>query len=876
MTSRLTRIVLWIASRVVPRLQRERWCEEWRSELGALAHARAQGRRDVPGPLRFVLGAIPHAIWLRIDGWQVHELGRDVRMAARALITSPGFSLAVILTLALGIGANGSMFSLVNTLALRAPPGIAEPSGLVQIGRSSVEADDWNAFSWRNLQWLRDEAPSFETVEGWSLAQFAVGEVPETDYVFGHFVTGGWFDMLRTRPHAGRLIDSNDDLRPGAHPVVVLGHGFWVNRFGADPAVVGETMTLDGARYEVIGIAPPGYVGLHSTGFAPQLFVPAMMNPGYQGSLPFDSWRWSWVNTVGRLRPDVDAGQAGAGLDALSQRMREAHPDNAEVAIRQVAGVGLDPVTRDKTTDIAKMLVLLVAMVGVLTCTNVANLFVARAAGRETEEGIRLALGAPRARLVRRLFAESTLLSVAATAVAIPALIGAASLLPRWLPLDIIGSLEPDGRVWGYLAALGLATALVFGVVPAWMTARRRPIGVLREGAATRRAGRTRLQSGLVVIQLGVSVALITGSALLARSLGAARAADPGFESRGLFAGFIALQGAVDSEAEAITRLDAVLDRLAEGPGVRAATVATQLPIAGGQSMGSAAPEGRSDEEIQVELNAVGPRYFETLGIPLVSGRAIAALDGEPERVVVINESLARHFWPDTDPVGQFLAGNPGWRVVGVVPDVRMRSLRAPANPAIYVPLAQDLQGRVAVVVSASDASSPGAEAARDRLLEALGAEFSDVRVSPVDVRAAVLETMADTRAMRTLIAVFALLALALAVVGLYGLVAYGAARRAREFGVRIALGARPGSVVALVLRNVGTLAALGLAVGVVLSISVGRALRGLLFGVSAVDPLAMAAAITTLIGACFVAAWLPARRASRVDPVVSLRDGSR
>jgi predicted permease len=741
----------------------------------------------------------------------------------------------------------------------------------VPIGRSSVSEATWDAFSWPNVAWLREEARAFEAVEGWSLHQFALGEGEEAEYVLGHFVTGGWFDLLGSTPHLGRLIRVSDDVEIGGHPVVVLGHGLWVDRFGADSSIVGRLVSMDGSRYEVIGVAPLGYVGVNTTGLKPELFVPAIMNPGYGGSLPFDSWRWSWVNLVGRLAPGIDFERALGSSAALTAGLRGAHPDNAEIEVVLADGVGLDPVTRERTTDIARMLVLLVAVVLLLTCTNVANLFLARAADREAELGIRVALGAGRARVLRHLFAESIVLAMIATLVAVPAVLLGAELLPSLLPLDLIGSLAPDRRVWGFLIAVGLATGVVFGAAPAWMVSRRRAISVLRDGAATRRAERTRLQDGLVVVQLGLSLGLVTGAALLARSLDEARSADPGFESRGLTAGFMGLSGLVETEGEAIVRLDAALRRLNESPGVKSASVASQLPIAGGQSMGSAAPVGRESEKVQVELNAVGPRYFETLGIPLLEGRPIGALDGEPERVAVINESLARLFWPDGGALGDHLAGTPSWRIVGVVPDVRMRSLRDPGNPAIYVPLAQDLQGRAAFVVSATPAAGPKI----DMLREIVQSEFPGARLSVVDVRSAVLDTVGDTRIMGFLVAGFALLALTLAVVGLYGLVSYGASRRAREFGIRIALGARPGTLSRLVFERVGLLTALGIVLGLALSVSAGRVLGGLLFGVGTFDVRAFLAALALLLTAAFAAAWLPARRAGRVDPVVSLRDGS-
>ncbi|NNF39378.1 MAG: ABC transporter permease [Gemmatimonadetes bacterium] len=869
--------LLRFAAGLVPRTERRAWLEEWSAELHALDHAPtgdADSGPELPDPLRFAAGALPHAVWLRSEAWSPRGLLDDQRLALRMMGRAPAFAAGAMLTLALGIGVNGAIFSLVNGLVLRAPPGIVDAERLVQIGRVTEDPSAdlaWGTFSWPNAQLVAEESNGvFRQVAGYSLAQFSVGEGPEADVVFGHFVTGSWFDLLGSTPALGRLVQPGDDQTIGGHPVMVVSHGLWMRRWGGDPDLVGRSVLLDGAPYEVIGVAPEGFVGVHTVGLRPEVFLPAVMNPGYRGDLPFGSWRWSWLNMVGRLADGADEVAAESTADLWTQRMRAAHPDNAEARVVLSPGVGVDPYSQSQTDDITRILILIVGVVLLLTCASVANLQFARATHRTPEMAVRTAMGGGRGRLARQLLVESGLLSIGATLVSVPLVLAVVNVIPGFLPLQLVSSIAPDARVWAFLLGVGGATALVCGLAPAWLAARATVAASLRDGTASAQGRRTRIRDGLVVAQLALSLGLVAGTGLLARSVMAAADADPGFESRGLRAAFVRLSFDEWNATSSVPFVEGVTQALERLPGVRSVAVGTQLPVAGGQSMASAAPSGRPDEEVQVELAAVGPGYFETLQIPMLSGRPIGDFAAEGERVAVISRDLAERFWPGEDAVGRTLAGDPEWRVVGVAEDVRMRSLRSEANPALYVPFTQAWQPGLAFAV----AGAPGAAADGEGIRQAIQTVAPDIRVGIVDVRSAVLGALDDTRTIGLLVAAFAGLAVLLSGVGLYGLVAIGAARRIREFGIRVALGARPESVMRLILGRAGLLAVLGTALGVFVAVGVGRGLGALLFETSPVDPVAFAAAAVLLVGSMGVAAWLPARRAARVDAVDCLREG--
>lgn len=867
------RAVVRGAALLVPGDRRKEWLEEWEAELEALAEA-AGGSR-YPHPLRFALGALPHAVWTRMEGWTMDGVKQDLSFAWRVLRRSPGFTLMAALTLALGIGANAAIFSLVNGILFRPPPGISHPERLVQIARSYDHAPRWDNWSWPALELIGRDAQAFTGVAGYQSFSFVVGSGGEAREVVGELVSGRYFDVLGVHPYLGRLLGPDDDVTPGAHPVVVLSYGLWQKSFSSDPGVVGRTISVGAKPYQVIGVVPSNFRGTNIVGPPAEMWVPAMQYPGVRGRLPFDEWGWSWIQAVGRLRDGVTLAQARASMDVTTTQLREASPLNQDIRVLLAQGVGLSPDEQQQAQQISVLLLGIVGLVLLITCTNVANLFLARGASRSMEMGVRMAMGADRGRLARQLVTESLVLAVLATMLAIPIVQAAGHFLPLVFPYRVAVPLSADTKVYLFLAGVGILAGVLFGTAPAWAASSRNVGDALRETrSAGSRAG-TRLRDALVVTQLALSLGLVAGATLLTRSVLNARSADPGFDPRGLVVGEVSLDPTGRYDATSGRILYRSLLNAAQGiPGVRSATLASETPIAGGHSRSTVRPAGDPDSKgYEADLVVVGPRYFRTMGIPVTEGRPLRGFDDEPERVVVVNQALARMFWPGQSAVGKELAapgGSPGWRVVGVADDVQLRSLRAAARPTVYYPLSQRYSSVMDVHVRTAGATAGVARALR----EAVAQVDPGLPVSRVaDLQDAMVASMGETRTIGFLLAVFAGLALVLAAVGLYGLVAFGVSRRVRELGIRLALGARPEALVRLVLVRGLALAVVGLGAGLGLSLLFGRALRGLLFAVDPGDLASLGVASAVLLLTAALAAWLPARRAARVDAVVSLKE---
>ncbi|NNF27186.1 MAG: ABC transporter permease [Gemmatimonadetes bacterium] len=874
----ISRWLLRLLSRVVPRAGRGDWLEEWKGELAALKAARARDETGnaYPGVGGFLMGAFPHALWMRTEGWTMAGIWQDLRFAGRTLRRSPAFALVAAATLALGIGANAAIFSLINGLLLRSPAGVESPERLVQIARSYDDAPRWDNWSWPAAQLIAEESPLLSQVAGYAGGSFLIGRGEEVEPVGGEFVSGGYFGTLGVSPALGRLIGPEDEEAPGAHPVVVLSHGLFQRRFGSDPGVIGTTLHVGANPYEVIGVAPEGFAGVDALGNPPQLWVPALQRRGYDGSYPFDLWGSSWFYLFGRLAEGASFEGARASMDGVTARLRESSEVNEDIRVLLAQGVGLAPEERAEGRRIAGLLAMIAALVLVLTCANVGNLFLARAAGRTGEVSVRQALGAGRGRLVRQLVTESLALSVLATLLAIPLVAWAGGLLPVVFPYTTSVSFAPDVRVYAFLAAVGVLAGLIFGLAPAWSVAQDDVAKTLREGGTTGVRRRTRLRDALVVGQLAISLGLVAGAALLGRSVINARVADPGFDPDGLVVGFANLRttGRYDQEA-GVAFQERLLAELRGLPNVTAAALASQTPVLGGHSRATVRPSDRPDEpgaEYEAEETVVTPGYFETMGIPLVRGRLFRDPASEPEPIVVVNESLARRFWPDRDPIGQAIEGGMGpVRVVGVVGDVQMRSLRSPSRPGVYYPFHQ---GRASVVVIHARArgTTSAAAAAVRRAVATVDPEVPITGVT--ELRAGLGASLSDTRTFGLLVTVFAGLALVLSLIGLYGMVSHTVASKSREMGIRMALGAGGRQLVNVVLRRWGALAVVGVVLGLVVAAALGKALESTLFGVSPNDPVVVGGAGLLLVLTSLAAAWLPARRATRVDAVVSLREG--
>jgi predicted permease len=884
---------------VVPRERRADWLEEWQAELavlesadrgsssvegdavassssaGSMSSATGSGRPVLPGRLAFVLGAMPHALWIRTEGWTMDSLLHDIRYAVRVLARSPGFTIVAAIILALGIGANATVFSLVNGLVLTSPAGVVEPDRMVQIARSYEEAPRWDNWSWPAMLEIRRAAsPVFEEVIGHQGRQFIIGAGVSAEPVVGEMVSGNFFGVLGVRAEAGRLIEVSDDVSPGANPVVVLGHDLWRRRFAGSGGVVGTTLDIGGSPYEIIGVAPPGFRGIETLRGAPQLFVPATMHPASGGQLPFDQWGWSWFQLAGRLRYGVSFEQADAAMGVVSARLREADAVNEGVEVLITPGLGLDPQERAEAGRISLLLLGIAGLVLLLTCANVANLFIARSTTRSGEMGVRMALGAGRSRIARQLATESIVLALGAAALAVPIVVLAAGFLPALLPYSISTSLAPDARVFVALVVLGTAAGLTFGAGPAVTTARRNLVGALRDGGSTGGTSRTRTRDALVTGQLAVSLALIAAAALLGRSVLNASSADPGFEPRGLLVAAVDpdLTGRYDRESAAILD-DRIRTAAAALPGVEAVTLASQAPFVGPFARSTRTPlEQRDNPDAGIEAEAffVDEAYFRTMSIPIVRGRAFESRALESEPVVIVNETLARMFWPGEDPIGRVLLGSSEpRRVIGVAGDISNRSLRGGPRPAFYEPL--DASFSLAVLVHLRTAADPQSLARPIREIVAeLDPGLPVTRVA--DLHTAMAASLGETRSIGIIVTTFAVLALLLSTVGLYGLVAWGVSRRVREMGIRLALGAEPRGIVRMVMARGLGLAAAGLVIGTGVAFLLGSAIEGMLYGVPATSPPVLAGAAALLLAAAALAAFLPARRASRIDAARCLR----
>ena len=872
MTFAIARMILRLAALLVPRAIRSDWREEWAAEMDALEAWGEERPAGMPGPITFAVGALPHAASTWGEGWTMDGILHDLRYSFRVLRRTPVFTAVAALTLALGIGANAAIFTLLNAVILRPPPGIEDPDGLVQVARSYETNPRWDSFSWPAYEVVSAETDGLAGVAGWSDEVFVIGAGDTVERVIGQLVTGRYFELLGVTPRMGRLIDASDDVSPGGHPVVVLSHALWTRRWGADPDVVGRTVQIGSRPYTVIGVAPASFNGTEKVGYSPAFWIPTSMHPGWRGDLPFEQTGWSWMNLFGRLAEGATIESLRASAPAVNRALASLDGVAEDIQVVYGDGIGLDPAERAEAERLAFSLGVIVLLVLLLTCTSVANLFVARSASREAEMGVRAALGAGRPRLLGLVLTESGMLAGAATLLAVPIVAVADRIVPLVVPMNFATTFAPDARVWTFLVLVGLGTGLLFGALPAWTSARSAALRGAGGGRTTEGSGTARLRGALVTLQLGLSLGLVSGAALLGRSVWNARTADPGFRSDGVMAGWVDLSstGRYGSE-DVLPFFEGLLDQAGSEPGFAQFALTSDLPISGGQSRASVQPADRPEaDSFEAEMTVVGPGYFEILGIPILQGRGFDPNELETERVVVISQGLAEMFWPGENAVGRELAGGDPWRVIGVVPDLQLRSLRAQGLPAVFYPLGPSTQPSMALMTRGVG----GAPVEPAMIRRTVAALDPAIPVSTVlDLGRAVSTSLSETRTIGWLVAMFASLALVLAVVGLYGLVAFGAARRTREFGIRIALGARPDELTRLVLGRGVPVLVIGLVLGGAVTWAVGRAVAGLLFRVPAFDVPTFVTAAAFLIASAAIAAWLPARRAGRVDAAVSLRE---
>jgi predicted permease len=813
------------------------------------------------------------------------DLLQDVRYAIRQMARRPGFTAFAVLSLALGIGVNSSIFTLVNAVLLRELPAV-RPGELVEVysgspgeflyGTSSFP-DYRDLRSWNDV--LSDLAAYNVTVASWDSGH-------RTELLFGEQVTASYFDLLGRPPALGRPFLPQEDATPGTHPVVVLGHRLWRQRFGGDPGVLGRSIKLNGIHFTVVGVAPEKLKGSFP-GLVADFWVPLQMADAMDRSPILASRGSRSLFLEGRLKPGVSIEKAQAQLAALAGRLRAAYPkEDKDLAVTLVKTreVVLNPGIDKPILGVAGLLMGIVGLVLLIACSNIANLLLVRASERRKEIAIRLAVGSGRGRLVRQLLTESVLLALLGGAAGLLFALWTARLIvafrpPLAIPLSLDVAL--DAKVFGYTLGLALLTGLLCGVAPALQASKPDLVTALRDesagqGRAFRRLG---LRNLLVITQVAISTLLLTGAGLFLRSLAHASSIDPGFTLRKGAQVSLALGlGNAYDEARGRSFYQRLLERARALPGARSAAYADHLPLALEVHVSRAEVEGRArpreEDNPEADRSAVGPGYFATLGVPVVQGRAFDERDGPSAApVAMVNETAAKRFWPGEPVVGKrlrFFGEDKAWRtVVGVARDGKYRTLGEEPRSFVYTSTEQgNTLERVLVVAGDGDEKALLGQVRRE--IDALDPNAPIFATGTMSEHLSVI--LFPARMGAVLLAAFGALGLILASVGLYGVVAASVARRTREIGIRMAIGAGRGAVLRRVVKEGMILTGLGLAAGLALSLAALRVLRGLLYGIAPDDPVTFLAVAVVLSLVALGANLVPAARAAEVDPLVALR----
>jgi predicted permease len=818
---------------------------------------------------------------------------QDLRGGLRMLKKSPGFTFVAVLSLALGIGANTAIFTIINAVFLHPLP-VEEPSRLVEMFTRDTLTFNANT----NFQLTGTSLPNYEdyrdqnnAFSGLATVTFPIplnwGGQAEPQQLNASLVSGNFFEVLGVKPYRGRTFIFDGDKKLGGSPEVVLSYSLWARRFGSDDKQIGQTISLNGTPYTVVGIAPPSFKGIVSLGRPDVLWIPITMRD-YVLTGQLKDWennrRFRWLSIVGRLKPQVDVPQAQAAMKTIAAGLEKEYPrDNkgrtVELFPLNQSALGINQ--RKQFSLAGGVLMSVVGLVLLIACVNLANLLLAQAAKREKELSIRAAMGAGRLRLVRQLLTESTLLSV---------LGGLAGLLIAYWGRNVLWSFRPpflldgsidlsfDGRVLGFTLLVSLFTGLVFGIIPAIKASGTDINEVLKTGGRGGALGWThnRLRGLLVILEIALALVALVGSGLFLRSMQNAQQFNPGFESQNLLQMNFDL-GALRYDADHGQQFfrDAI-ERAKTVPGVVSASVSSNGVFGGGLA-GTIFREGEQTDPNNrgtlVNFDDVTPGHFETMRIPLISGRDFTDFDREnTTRVAVINEAMAKAIWPGQDALGKRYAivTEPNLlQVVGVVGTTIIGQIGEDPQPVAYLPMRQQYSPFGTLVVRTNSNPEPLIGAVRTQVQQIdKNLAFTNAQT----VQQILGQGLWAARMGAALLGLFGALALILASIGIYGVLAYSVAQRTSEIGLRMALGAQPHQVLGLVLKQGMLLALIGAVVGILVALPVARLASGLLYGVSATDPLTYAGITLLLMGVALLACYLPARRATRIDPLLALR----
>jgi predicted permease len=814
----------------------------------------------------------------------IETLFQDARLGLRALRMRPGFTLVALLSLALGIGANTAVFTLVNKAFLRPLP-VAEPEELVSLANETGRHGHnmFPTFSYPNYEDFRDRNQAFSGLLAYRFAPLNVSHDGVAERIWGYLVSGNYFEVLGLEGTLGRLLSNEDDRLPGGHPVAVLSYRSWQGRFGGKPDVVGKDILVNARSYTIVGVAPPGFDGTEIVG-APEVFLPMAMQAEVERGRPWlDDRATEPIFVQGRLKPGVSLQQARASINSVALELEREYP-----RVNEGKRVSLSPAgvmsgrVRAGVLSFTGLLMGVVGFALLLTCTTLANLQLARSAERRREIGMSLALGASRPRLVRRLLTECLVLALGGGILGLVLAFWLVRLLRVLSPLSDFPfsfDLSVDHRVLAFTLLTSLVAGLLFGLLPVLRVTRVEPRAALQEEPASSDAGLWSRGNGLVVFQVALSLVLLVGGGLMLRGLQRAQSLDLGFDPERAVEVSLSLNLQGYDEARGREFHLRILERLASLPGVLAAGIADFVPVELHVSRTRLFVEGepvpsRIDEAPLTLFSRVSPGYLSAMSIPLKGGRDFAnADDGSAPPVAIVNETLARRFWPGEDPIGRRLAlrspDGPKLEVIGVAGDGKYAGLNEKPQPFVYLPIRQSYSGTTTIIVRG--------EGDPERLLPSIRAEIHSLDPElPVFAARRLAERLAlplfPARIAASLLGAFALLSLSLAAIGIYGVMSQRMIRRRREIGIRVALGARRADVVRLVMTAGMAPTFFGLVAGVGAALILTRWMTSLLFGVSPKDPWTFTATAALLALVAALACFLPARSAASAAPTASLR----
>jgi putative ABC transport system permease protein len=801
-------------------------------------------------------------------------LMRDIRYSLRMLWRRPGFTAVAVVTLALGIGANTAIFSVVNSVLL-APLPYEDPDRLVMVWeRQVISNTNQQPVSWLNFEDWKGQNKVFEQLAASRSATFNLTRGEKTERVTGARVTNNLYSLLRVRPILGRDFLEAEG-RPGAAAVTLVSHGLWQRLYGADPKLVGQAIQVDGSPYTVIGVLPPG---LSFPTADTDVVVPLIPSTGEQVRANH------FIRVLGRLRAGVSLAEARAEMDTIGARLEQQYP-----ATNAGWRVELIPLYEQLVGKARPALLVLLGAVGcilLIACANVANLLLGRAVGREMELAVRTALGASRLRLIRQLLTESVLLSLCGGLLGLLLAVWGVPVLTRLGAGSIprAGEIGISYRVLGFTVLVSLFTGVVFGIVPALQSSSGRLTSSLKEGRRGSTSGlmHKRVLGLLVVSEVALALVLLVGAGLMIRSFESVRRVSPGYDPRGILTVGVGLSPIkYPGLQQQAAFYQEFIDRVETLPGVVSVAGVSRAPVAAVVSSTDFTIQGMPVEpghEPDADYRVISPRYFQTMGIPILGGREFTARDTkDAPDAVIVNKALAERYWPGADPLGrriQLSAETTRWReVVGVVGNEKLSGLDKETAPAIYVPLTQNsfpgaLRSLFLVVRAQGEPTSlaPGVQ----KELRSMDEEQAVFQVRLLEE--VIYDSLAQRRFNSLLLVIFAALAGLLASVGIYGVIAYAVTQRTHELGVRLALGARPLDVFKLVLGEGLKLALIGIAVGLFAALALTRVLSTLLYGVSTTDPATFMIIPLLLTSVALLASYVPARRATKVDPMVALR----